>query len=129
MSSRNGPIVYAKPFIRIVTKLAAAKGLNLDELAQRADIRRSRMTRYERSTREPLIDDIFNVAAVLSVSPLWLFKKVVTEGDAARASALRSRRTRKKGAPKSSDGLQIEPTPFAFSVARISPGGIFAVRK
>jgi len=96
MSFRDGPIVYAKPFIRIVTKLAAAKGLSLDDLAQRADIRRSRMTRYERSTREPLIADIFNVAEVLGVSPLWLFKKVLTEGDAARAAALRSRRSRKR---------------------------------
>jgi transcriptional regulator with XRE-family HTH domain len=81
---------YSRPFIRIALKIAAERGLTLDDLAARTAIRRGRLARYERGTAEPWIDDIFLVAKALDVSPIWFFSKILAEGHAARAARMRS---------------------------------------
>ncbi len=80
---------YSRPFVRLASKIAAEKGLTMDELVARAQIRESRMTRYERGTVEPWISDVFSVAKALDVSPIWFFGQILTEGKAARAARMR----------------------------------------
>jgi transcriptional regulator with XRE-family HTH domain len=80
---------YSRPFIRLASKIATEKGLTIDDLAARAQIRRSRMTRYERGTVEPWISDVFSVAKALDVSPIWFFGRILAEGKAARSARMR----------------------------------------
>jgi len=82
---QHGDIFYSAPFIRMITKLCAGKNLTLDELAVRAGVRRCRLARCERGIAEPHIEDVLSVAKALEVSPLWLFNKVLADGNAARA--------------------------------------------
>lgn len=92
MSGRAQPeTFYSRPFIRLASKIAAAKGLTMDDLAVQAQIRRGRMTRYERGTVEPWISDVFAVAKALDVSPIWFFGQILAEGKAARAAQERGR--------------------------------------
>jgi transcriptional regulator with XRE-family HTH domain len=63
----------------------------MDDLAVQAQIRRGRMTRYERGTVEPWISDVFAVAKALDVSPIWFFGQILAEGKAARAAQKRGR--------------------------------------
>lgn len=87
MSGRAQPeTFYSRPFIRLASKIAAAKGLTMDDLAVQAQIRRGRMTRYERGTVEPWISDVFAVAKALDVSPIWFFGQILAEGKAAGIS-------------------------------------------
>jgi transcriptional regulator with XRE-family HTH domain len=76
--------------VRIVSKIATEKGLTLDDLAARATVPPYRLHRCERGTAEPWITDIFLVAKALEVSPLWLFNKVLVDGNAVRSARMRS---------------------------------------
>ena len=60
------------PIAKRITKARQALGLNQKELAIKAQITESTLSRFERGTREPRTDALSRLSKVLEVSPNYL---------------------------------------------------------
>ena len=64
-----------------ITKARQALGLNQKELAIKAQITESTLSRFERGTREPRTDALSRLSKVLEVSPNYLIFGLKDDGN------------------------------------------------